>query len=64
MYVTDALKAIAENTSRLAGGSYIKVRFADIIDPKPEETRTAGEIIAGIKAKLSKMREENENEPV
>lgn len=59
VYVTDALKVIAENTSRFNGGSYMNARFTDIINPKPEETRTADEIITGITDKLRKLREED-----
>lgn len=61
IYVTDALKLIAENTSKYAGGGYLKIRFADIINPKPEETRTAGEIITSITDKLRKLQEEDKN---
>jgi hypothetical protein len=43
IYVTDALKVL--------GG--LNIRFADLF--KPEETRTAGEIIGGIRDKLQKM---------
>lgn len=46
MYVTDALKAVAENTAKYAGGGYIKARYIEIIDPPPEETRTGEEIIS------------------
>ncbi len=55
MYVTDALKAVAENTAKYAGGGYIKVRYIEIIDPPPEETRTGEEIIAQMKAKLGQI---------
>lgn len=55
MYVTDALKVVAENTARYAGGEYIKTRYIEIIDPPPEETRTGEEIIAQIKAKLGRI---------
>ncbi len=64
IYVTDSLKAIAENTSKYAGGSYMRIRFADILNPKPEETRTPEEIISGIKGKLAKLREEGNSESV
>lgn len=57
IYVTDSLKAIAENTSKYAGGSYMRVRFAEILNPKPEETRTPEDIISGIKEKLAEIRE-------
>ena len=55
MYVTDALKAVAENTAKYAGGGYIKARYLEIIDPPPEETRTGEEIIAQMKAKLGQI---------
>lgn len=55
MYVTDALKAVAENTAKYSGGGYIKARYIEIIDPPPEETRTGEEIIAQMKAKLGQI---------
>lgn len=44
MYVTDALKLIAENTAKYAGGGYIQKRYADVITPQKEETRTPEEV--------------------
>lgn len=55
MYVTDALKAVVENTAKYAGGGYIKARYIEIIEPPPEETRTGKEIIAQMKAKLGQI---------
>lgn len=52
VYVTDALQAIAENTAKYGGGSYIKIRWYDVIHPKPVETRTAEEIIAQVTSRL------------
>lgn len=52
MYITDSLRIIGENTAKYAGGNYIKKRYADIIDPQPEETRTPDEVITHIKKKL------------
>lgn len=55
-YVTDALKAIAENSARGPhGGGYLKLRYMDIIDPKPEETRTGEEIVQHLSEKLAKL---------
>ena len=42
----------------------MRVRFAEILNPKPEETRTPEEIISGIKGKLAKLREEGNSESV
>lgn len=55
MYITDALKIIAENTAKQVGGSYLTARYAEMIEPKKEETRTANEIIINIKDKLARL---------
>jgi hypothetical protein len=52
VYVTDALKVICENTARYAGGSCIEMRYIDLINPKPEDTRTGEEVIEHMKSKL------------
>lgn len=52
IYVTDALRSISENTAKFGGGGYMKVRFADIIMPHPEDDRTSEEIISHIREKL------------
>lgn len=54
-YVAESLRIITENTSKFAGGSYINVKFADIINPPPAETRTGDEIIEHMKAKLAQI---------
>lgn len=55
MYMTDALRVIGENTAKYAGGSYLKARWADIINPPKEDTRTADEIIALVKKRLEEV---------
>lgn len=55
MYVTDSLKSISENTSRHSGGSYMKSRYYDTVNPKPPETRTPEEIISHMKDKIRKI---------
>lgn len=52
VYVTDVLRTISENTAKSVGGSYVKMRYLDIIDPPKQETRTAEEIIENIRNKL------------
>ena len=49
--VTDALRIVAENTARYAGGNYIKARYADAIEPKKQDNRTCEEITADIVAR-------------
>lgn len=57
IYVTDALKIIAENTAKFGGGSVLRSRYYDLIseeiEAEPEET--AEEIINRIKNKLGKL---------
>ena len=55
IYVTDALKAITENTAKYAGGSYTKARYLDLEDQRPEETRTPDEIIGKMKDKIARI---------
>lgn len=49
IYVSDGLKAISENLSRVGGGSYLNARYADLIDDnKPIDTRTGDEVAADV----------------
>lgn len=55
IYVTDALKAISENTSR-KGGVCMQKRFADMVnthhEKAPAEEKTAEGVIENIRSKL------------
>lgn len=51
-YVSDALMYISQNTANYAGGKAMNKRLYDVINAKPEETRTAQDIINNIKKKL------------
>jgi hypothetical protein len=51
IYVTDALRIVAENTARFASGNYIRARYADMIEPKKQDNRTCEEITADIVAR-------------
>lgn len=55
VYVTDCLRIIGENTARHGGGGYMKIRYAEIISDKPQETRTSTEIIDGVKSRLRQI---------
>lgn len=57
-YLTDVLNAIAQNTAKPYGGTYMKTSYRDIVDPQPaseevEDTRPALEIAHDI---ISRMR--------
>ena len=62
------LQIIAENTAKFAGGKTITKRFIDLIEPKPQDTRSGDEIAidfikrAGLKIKGSEE-VDPENEP-
>lgn len=47
VYITDALKAIAENTARIVGGSAPTQRYAEMLDKK-RDNRTGEQIAADI----------------
>ena len=49
------LKILTENTSKQAGGSYAKLRFAEILEPSKQETRTEEEVISNLMDKLRKV---------
>lgn len=48
IYYAECLRIISENMAKMGGGSYITVKLADIIDPKPVDNRTSEEIAADI----------------
>ncbi|MBR0340744.1 MAG: hypothetical protein IJH64_00565 [Oscillospiraceae bacterium] len=51
-YVTDALKIIAENTAKYAGGSTLTKRYIEIADDsKPKPQKTAEQIIEEVTKK-------------
>lgn len=54
-YVSDSLRLITENTAKMSQGSYLKIRYADLIEPRKEETRTANEVINDLKDKLRRL---------
>lgn len=51
IYVTDALRIVAENTAKFASGNYIKARYTDMIEPKKQDNRTCEEITADVVAR-------------
>lgn len=56
VYIADCLRILTENTAKIGGGGYIKLRYNELIHPKPEEKRTSVEVISSFKSKLSKIR--------
>lgn len=48
IYYGECLRIISENTAKMGGGSYVTVKLADIINPKPVDNRPVEEIAADI----------------
>lgn len=66
VYITDAIKAVVENTGRLSKeGVVMKMRYIDMINDVPDEKKTednkvrAQGIIARIKSKLTELGKED-----
>lgn len=62
VYITDALKAVVENTAKIGGGVTMRRRYADIINNVPDDEETneqaqkrAEGIINNMKAKLNSL---------
>ena len=55
-YTARCLRLVAENTAGMVSGKLISVEYEDIINPKPEEKRSADDIINGMKNKIDKMK--------
>ena len=52
IYVTDCLRIQVECVTAMGGQPLSPSRFADMLDPKPVDNRTADDIIEGIRKKL------------
>ena len=48
IYYAECLRMISENAASGGGGSYMAVKFEDIVNPKPVDNRTVEEIAADI----------------
>ena len=48
IYVSECLRMISENAASGGGGSYMAVKFEDVVNPKPVDNRTGEEIAADI----------------
>ena len=62
IYYAECLRIITENTAKMCGGSYITVKFYDIINPKPVGNQTGEEIAADVIKRLGLNFKEGGNE--
>lgn len=55
LYIAETLRSISESTAKFAGGSYMAAKWADVTNPKPEETRTPEQVINHVLGKLKEV---------
>lgn len=51
-YYADALRALTQTVAEIGGGDFAVTPLSDLLYPKPEDTRTADDIIEHIRKKL------------
>ena len=56
VYISEAIKNINEILANNFTGSYMKGSYTDLLNPQPVETRSAEEIIDGIRNGLERLR--------
>ena len=52
IYMTDTVQLLSENLARAVSGSYVSVRYSDIVRPAPRDTRTEEEKFYDVIASL------------
>jgi len=55
IYIAEGIRTISESSAKFFGGPYITAKWLDIINPQPEETRTAEEVIDHVLRGLKKL---------
>ena len=55
-YMARCMRMATENIAIITQGKYMQVEFEDLINPKPEEKRSADDIFAEVKNKIDKMK--------
>lgn len=61
-YYADALRALTQTVAEIGGGDFAVTPLSDLLYPKPEDTRTADDIIEQIRGKLRKLRGKEEKD--
>ena len=59
-YYADALRALTQTVAEIGGGDFAVTPLSDLLYPKPEDTRTADDIIEHIRKKLRGKGEKDE----
>lgn len=61
-YFAECLRLSCENLAKMSGGQYVSHKLQDILEPKPIDTRTSGEIIGGIRERINKLNQGGDKE--
>lgn len=48
VYTAECLRVLTENTAKYAGGSALTIKYIDLLENKPKDTRTGAEIAADV----------------
>lgn len=62
IYVSEALRTMTENTARIGGGSYIRVRYEDVIAPArgtSGQWESSEQVVSHVLGKLREIRGED-----
>lgn len=54
-YVADVLRGLTQTVAAIGGGDFAVTPLSELLYPKPEDNRTAEEVIEHIRAKLRNM---------
>lgn len=55
LYVAECVRMVTESTAKYAGGPYMTAKWADIVNPKPVETRTPEQVIEQVMNRLKEV---------
>lgn len=55
IYIAETLRCISESTAKFAGGPYVTTKWADILNPPKEETRTPEQVIDFVMGRLKEV---------
>lgn len=53
--MAETMRCISESAAKFAGGPYMTAKWANIINPKPVETRTPEQVIEQVMTRLKEV---------
>lgn len=55
LFVAEGVRMISESSAKYAGGPYMALKWADVLNPKPVETRTPEQVIDHVLGRLKEV---------